>query len=135
VVEEVSVGALFVRTAAGDDVEQQAVGGQALERGCGLRGHGRQHEARTKSHQRLQFAGVLRHRDRHQPRVLAVRSGGDQGAEKAGIVGGDGHLLQVLEFTRSCAAVKGAAREVAAVAVGRKIPEEIAVHDLSCITA
>jgi hypothetical protein len=57
VVEEVAVGPLLDRVAAGDHVEPQPAAGQPLEGGRLLRGQRRQHEAGAEGDEELQPRG------------------------------------------------------------------------------
>ncbi|MNY17064.1 hypothetical protein D3C86_1503620 [compost metagenome] len=125
VAEVEAVGRQFVRIATGDQVEQRAAVGQAVEGRRLTGGHGRRDDAGTQGDEELEALGGRDQRGGDQPGVLAGTPGGNQHAAVAEAVGGLGHLGQVA-VVDGAGAFGGA--QVVAVAVGGEKPEDVQTH-------
>ncbi|MCY1302976.1 hypothetical protein D9M70_526630 [compost metagenome] len=120
-----AVAGQFVRVAAGDQVEQRAAVGKAVEGRRLARRHGRRNDPRAQRDEELQALGDRDQRGGDQPGILAGTSGGNQHTAEAEAVGGLGDLLQVAVVDRA-GALGGA--KVVPVAVGGQEPEEVEAH-------
>ncbi|WSM82126.1 hypothetical protein OIF68_06235 [Actinacidiphila glaucinigra] len=96
-VQVVAEAALLDGVPAGDDVEQEPAPGDPLVGRRHLRGQDRREDPRPERDQELQPFGVLRQRDRGQPRVLAPGAGGRQDGLDAQPAGRPGDLRQVVD--------------------------------------
>ncbi|CRM72454.1 hypothetical protein [Pseudomonas sp. 24 E 13] len=125
VTEEQAVAGQFLRVTAGDQVEQCAAAGEAIQ-GRGLTcGYRRGNDPGAQRDKKFQTLGHGDQRGRHQPGVFAGAPGRDQHPAEAQAVGGLCHLLQVTVID-GASAFGGA--EVMTVAVGRQEPENIEAH-------
>ena len=136
-VEEVAVGALLVRLAAGDDVEQQAAPAEVLEGRGHLGGQGRRRQAGAEGDEELE---PLRERGEHrggEPGVLAPGAGRGQRGLEAELLGAAGDLAEVGHAGRAAGGAVldavAAADDVASVAsVGGQEPVEL--HGVSVLS-
>ncbi|CAG7064346.1 hypothetical protein PICSAR18_02361 [Mycobacterium avium subsp. paratuberculosis] len=124
-VQEVAVGALLVRFAAGDHVQQQPSLRVPLEGAGHLRGQRRAQQPGTERDQKLQRLGRFDQHRRRQPRVLTPQSRRREDGLEAVVLGGRADLVQVPQRGRP---VTGHRRAVPArdqvprIAVGRQKP-------------
>ncbi|MNN42845.1 hypothetical protein D3C81_1570540 [compost metagenome] len=142
--EEVAVGPLAGRVAAGDDVPVQPAAAQVLQNGGLLRGIGGQGPGSLEGYQEAYATGFAGQRRGSDPRLGA---GGQQGALEACQFGGLGHLCDVVDVGETVAFAVGQAtggdiaravvRVAAVVAVGGQLraigaqgqaPEEFGGH-------
>lgn len=109
------LGRQLFRIAAGDQIEQRAPVGQAIQRRRLARRQRRGDDARPQRDQKLQPLGDRDQRGGHQPGVFARTAGGDQHPAESQPVRRLGDLLQitVIDAARSLCAAK-----IVAVAVG-----------------
>ena len=110
------------RIAAGDDVDEEAAVGDAVEGRRHAGGHRRRLQAGTDGDQESQSLGEGRQRRGHDPGVLAAAAGRQEHAEIAEAVGRLRHLLQIGEVDGPAADRRA---EIAAVAVRRQEPENV----------
>lgn len=103
------------RIAAGDQIEQRAPVGQAIQRCRLARRQRRGDDARPQRDQKFQPLGDRDQRGGHQPGVFARAAGGDQYAAESQPIRRLGDLLQVTVID---AARPLCAAEIVAVAVG-----------------
>ena len=92
--------ALLVGLAAGDHVEQQPAAGQPLVGGRHLGGQRRRGQPGPERDQELQPPGLPGQRGGDQPGVLAPGAGRGEHRLEAELLGGAGHLGQVLDVRR-----------------------------------
>ncbi len=129
-VQEVSVGALLGTLPAGDDVDQQAPLGLALERGAHLRGQGGGVEAGAERYEELQSLRDAAEHCGGQPGILAERAGRRQRADEPQLFGGTGDLAEVGDGRLSSTGDRALCRpvtttdDVPAVAGGGEEPVE-----------
>lgn len=130
-VQEVPVGALLVRFATGDDVEQQASGRVPLEGPGHLGRQGGTEQPGPKSHQKFQGRGRFDQHRRRQPRVLTPQSGGRENRLEPVVFGGRTDLVQIPQRGGPVAGHRRAvpARDqIPRIAVGRQKPMKRETH-------
>ena len=110
VVEPVAEAALLLGAAAGDDVEQQPAARQPLERGGLLGRQRRRDEPGPEGDEEPQPGRLPDQRRGREPGVLAPRAGRREHGVEADLLGGPGHLGQVVEVGRATARASGRSR-------------------------
>ena len=136
--EVVAKAALLDVIATGHQVQEQAPAGYALEGGRHVRGQRRRLKARPEGHEELERPGELRQRRRHDPCVLAPRTGRGKRGGEAEALGGSGDETHVADVGSALVAAHhpsaGGANRIAEaqigsrIAVGRKEPMQDRAH-------
>jgi hypothetical protein len=122
--EEDAVTLVFDRISAGDDIDEEPAVGDAIERRRHARGDGRRLQPGPDSHEIAQPLRERRDARGHDPGILAASARRQQHAIIAELIGGLRDLAEIVEV-HLAATLRRA--EIAAVAMGRQEPEDVAL--------